>query len=129
MPNTAVVQSASSNHVTFLLTGDGTAVGPTLTNAQILAAMEDGPLKDAWNATHADQAAMRLALLAGGDNCEANIQMVATGADITAEVNQVVCDVDADAVTATKAEINLGMSDTTGQLAYLTLKHRHSMVQ
>ena len=129
MVNTAVVQSVSRNHITYLLTGDGTVAGPTLANAAILAAMQDGPLKDAWNATYANQAAMRAALLGGGANCEANVQLAATGVDVTAERNQVTVDVDVDAVTATKAEINIGMSDTTGQLAYLTLKHRHSIIQ
>lgn len=129
MANTAVVQSTSPNHITYLLTGDGTVAGPTIANAAILAAMEPGPLKDAWNKTYADQDAMRTALLGGGENCEANIQLLATGADVTAEVNQPVADVDVDAVTATKAEINIGMSDTTGQIAMLTLKHRHSITQ
>jgi len=128
--NTAVKVSSSENHLTYLLTGDGTVVGPTIPSATLLADMNvGGPLWEAWNTTYANQAAMRTALLGGGANCEISIQLVATGVDVTAEKNQVTADVDVDAVTATKAELNIGMSDTTGQLAYLHIKHRHSIVQ
>ena len=129
MANTAAKVSSSPGHLTYLLTGDGTQVGPTVANATILADMAPGPLRDAWNKTYADQAAMRTALLGGGQSCEASVQLVVAVADITAEENQISVDVDTDAVTATKAEINIGMSDTTGQLAYLHIKHRHSIVR
>lgn len=129
MANTATLQSASPNHITYLLTGDGTVAGPTIANATLLADMVDGPLKDAWNATYATQAAMRTALLGGGAKCCASIQLMVTPVDTTAQANQVVADVDVDAVTATKAELNISMSDTTGQLAMLTLTHWHSIVE
>jgi hypothetical protein len=129
MANTATKVSASPNYLTYLLTGDGTVAGPTIANATILADMEDGPLKDAWKLAYANQAAMRVALLGGGADCRMAIQLVATGVDVTAQVNQPVADVDVDAVSATKAEINIGMSDTTGQLAYLHISHAHSIVQ
>jgi hypothetical protein len=61
--------------------------------------------------------------------CYAVIQLLATGVDVTAEVDQVVADVDVDAVVATKAEINIGMSDTTGQIAMLHLIHMSSKVR
>lgn len=128
MANTAAKVSSSPNHLTYLLTGDGTVAGPTIASATILADMEPGPLKDAWAASYANQAAMRTALLGGGADCEARVQLVATGVDVTAEKNQPTVDVDVDAVTATRAEINIGMSDTTGQIAYLHLSHRHSMI-
>ena len=129
MANTAVKVSSSANHITYILTGDGTVVGPTVANATVLADMDHGPLRDAWNDTYANQAAMRTALLGGGANCEVSVQQVASVNDVTAEVNQIAVDVDVDGVTATKAEINLGMSDTTGQIAYLHIKHRHSISQ
>ena len=129
MANTATLVSSSRNHLTYLLTGDGTVSGPTIPSATILADMAEGPLRNAWNATYANQAAMRTALLGGGADCVAGIQLVATGVDVTAQTNQVVTDVDTDAVTPTKAEINVGMSDTTGQLAYLTLTHYHSIAK
>jgi len=129
MANTAVKASASLNHLSYLLTGDGTQVGPTVANATILADMVPGPLRDAWNATYADQAAMRTALLGGGADCEISVQLVVAVADVTATENQISVDVDVDAVTVTKAEINLGMSDATGQLAYLHIRHRHSIIQ
>lgn len=130
MANTATVVSATPNHLTFLLTGDGTVAGPTIANATILAAMVGGPLKDAWNTVLTTQAAMRSALLGGlaPQSCRAIIQLVASPVDTTAQVNQCCIDVDTDAVSTTKAEINVQMSDTTGQLAYLTLVHDHSMI-
>ncbi len=127
--NTATKTASSPCHCTFVLTGNGDVAGPTIDNAAILAAMVPGPLKAAWSKTYASQAAMRTALLGGGEQCTASIQLAATGNDVTAETNQVVADVDVDAVTPTKAEINIGMSDTTGQLAYLTLTYQHSMVK
>lgn len=130
MANTATKVSASPNHLTYLLTGDGTQVGPTIANATLLADMVvGGPLWEKWFKTYADQAAMRTALLGGGEACRVIIQLVASGVDVTAEKNQVTCDVDTDAVSVTKAEINLAMSDTTGQLAYLHIEHIHSLAQ
>jgi len=129
MANTAVKVSASPNRLTYLLTGDGTVAGPTIANATILADMVNGPLKDKWNAVLTTQAAMRTALLGRGSHCAIELQLVATGVDVTAQTNQVVADVDTDAVTVTKAEINVGMSNTTGQLAYMHLVHDHSIVQ
>ncbi len=129
MPNTATKVAATPNRLTYLLTGDGTVAGPTIANATLLADMVPGPLQNAWNQVLTTQAAMRTALLGGGANCRASIQLVATGNDVTAQVNQVVCDVDTDAVSTTKAEINIGMSDTTGQLAYLHLMHDHSAIR
>lgn len=132
MANTAAVASVSLNHITYLLTGDGTVAGPTIANATLLADMivaGEGPLYQAWNTPWVTQAAMRTALLGGGAQCVAEVQVVATPVDTTAQVNQIAIDVDTDAVTVTKAEINVQMSDTTGQLAYLTLSHWHSIVK
>lgn len=129
MANTAaLIGTAYPNKVSFLLTGDGTVAGPTLANALgVQAVMVAGPLKDLWNATYADQAAMRAALLAGAGRV--TVQLLATPVDTTAERNQVQVDVDVDAVTATKAEINVSMSDTTGQLAILTLEYVHTAIR
>lgn len=130
MANTATKVSASLNHLVYLLTGDGTVAGPTIANATLLDDMVvGGPLYNEWNKTYANQAAMRSALLGGLNGCEANIQLVASPVDTTAERNQVFVDVDTDAVTATKAEINVSMSDTAGQLAYLKIVHWHTMIQ
>ncbi len=129
MANTAVKVSATPNRLTYILTGDGSGAGPTLANATILADMVEGPLRDKWNQTYANQAAMRTALLGGGENCYANIQLMTTGNDVTAQKDQITADVDTDAVSVTKAEIDIGMSQTTGQLAMLTLSHVHSIVQ
>ena len=129
MANTAVKETSTPNRVTYLLTGDGTVAGPTLANATLLADMSLGPLRDAWNRAYATQADMRTALLAGGQNCLHIIVMIATVADTTAQINQPSADVDTDAVTATKAEINISMSDTTGTIGYLHLISLHSMIR
>ncbi len=127
MVNTAVKVSASPNHLVYILTGDGTQVGPTIANSVITNNMVPGPLRDAWIALYADQAAMRTALLGGGAQCEASVQLLVAVADTTAEENQISVDVDVDAVTATRAEINIGMSDTTGTIAMLKLTHWHTL--
>ncbi len=131
MANTATVKVATPVRLSYELVGDGTVAGPTIANATILAALPNGPLKDAWNATYADQAAMRNALLygVGALSCEVRSTLVATGVDVTAEKNQVVVDVDTDAVTATKAEINFGMSDTTGQRALVVFEYKPQAVR
>ena len=137
MVNTAVKVSASPNHLTYILTGDGTQVGPTIANSVILADMVPGPLKDAWSAVLTTQAVMRNQLLGGlpgattgsEGSCFANLQLLASGKDVTAEINQPTVDVDTDAVTATKAEINIAMSDTTGQVAMLHLIHKNSLTR
>lgn len=128
MANTAVLQTTNPNHATWLLTGDGTVTGPTIANAAILAALVAGPLEDLFSATYANQAAMRAALLLG-DPGIAIIQMLVTVNDVTAEENQVSADVDVDAVTATQPEINIEMSDTTGQLAAMTFLHLHTTIR
>lgn len=129
MANTATKISATPNRLTYRLNGDGTVLGPTIPNATILADMVKGPLRDAWNKTYANQAAMRDALLGRGQGCSISIQLAATPVQTTAEQNLVTADVDVDAVTATKAELNIAMSDTTGQIAYLHIEHDFSMVQ
>lgn len=135
MANTATKASAGPCHLTYELAGDGTVAGPTIANATLLADMHNGgPLHDAWNSTFANQAAMRTALLggAGGANrqgCICVLQMAVTVADTTAQVNQACADVDVDAVTATKAELNISMSDTTGTIGFLTLQAYHSIVE
>lgn len=137
MVNTAVKVSASPNHITYVLTGDGTVVGPSIANATLLADMVMGPLRDAYNGVLTTQAAMRNALLGGlivgpilgGGGCYAIIQMITTVADTTAQVNQPSVDVDTDAVSTTKAKVNITMSDTTGTVGFLHLMHMHSLIQ
>lgn len=138
MVNTAAKVSASPNHLTYLLTGDGAVIGPTIANATLLADMVAGPLYDAYNAVLTTQAVMRAQLIGGlrpttaglgPGACDMDLHMITTVKDVTAEINQCSVDVDTDAVTITKAEINITMSDTTGQIGYLTLRHRHSLIQ
>lgn len=128
MANTAVKQVATPYRLVYLLTGDGTVQGPTIASATILADMVAGPLLDLWTAAYANQAAMRTALLYS-QNGRMLIQLQNAVNDVTAEQNQVAADVDVDAVTATRAEINIEMSDTTGQIAVLTLEYLHSIIR
>jgi hypothetical protein len=129
MPNVAPALLTSTPYrVVYLLEGDGTVAGPTIANATLLADMVDGPLQDVFNATYANQAAMRTACLTSAP-CRVIVQLRATGNDITAERNQITVDVDVDAVTATKPEVNITMSDTTGQFAYLTIECLHSIIK
>ena len=133
MANTATAKSATPNRLTFELAGDGTVVGPTITNAQLLAAMVAGPLKDAFNATYVTdgtsvQSQMRKNLIYGvpgtdSRGCRMFLTPLVTVADTTAQVNQPSVDVDTDATTATKPEINITMSDTTGTLYALVIEH------
>jgi hypothetical protein len=100
------------------LTGDGSATGPTIPSSTILATIPAGPLRSMFATEYADQAAMRAGLLASG-RIRVSSTLVTTGNDATGERNQVTVDVDTDAVSAPLAEINFGMSDTTGQLAII----------
>ena len=132
MANTAtlITNSATPYHITYALVGDGTVAGPTIANATILADMATGPLKTAWSAAYASQSAMRAGLLAGvATGCRARLLLLASGVDVTAQNNQITIDVDVDAVTPTKAEINVTMSDTTGQIAYLVLECCNSITE
>jgi hypothetical protein len=121
-------KSASPHHLTYLVVGDGT-VANTVPSATILADMVDGPLKDAWQASYANQAAMQDALLAGGSFCRALLSPRTQVADTTAQINQPSVNVDTAAVTATRAELNIQTSDTTGQEFYVHLEHLHSIIR
>lgn len=128
MANVAVLKFAGSHRLVYELTGDGTVVGPTIANATLLADAVAGPLEDTLNATYANQAAMRAALLYGNP-VRILTQLQNAVNDVTAEKNQVSVDTDVDAVTATKPEINITMSDTTGQVAVVTLEYVHSIAR
>lgn len=126
MGNTVTKVFSSPHCLRYKVVGDGT-VGSTIANATILADMDAGELKDLWNATYANQAAMRVALLEG----IATMRMFTRTAVAvtTAEVQGPACDVDTDAVSNTKAEINLQISDTTGTEHYLELRYEHSQTR
>lgn len=118
----APVQTTSCK-LTYLLTADG-APGPnaiTLDNAALQTACTGGPLLNALNSTYADQAAMR-AVFGGGS--------VRMWVRPRSEAFAVGVDVDVDAVTATKPEVNVV---TTGVLAagtaYLDIEFVHSAVK
>jgi microcystin degradation protein MlrC len=126
--NAPTIKTATPYRLVVSMAGDGTVAGPTLDNAAIVAALPAGPLKDTFSAVYADQAAMRAALLYGNP-VQMFITMQTTVNDTTAQVNQCAVDVDTDAVSPTKPEINFAMSDTTGQVAILTVQYNHSLVR
>jgi hypothetical protein len=128
MANTATLVTSTPYRVVYLLSGDGTVAGPTIANATLLADMVAGPLEDIFNATYANQAAMRTACLTSAP-CRVLVQLRTAVNDVTAQQNQIAVDVDVDAVTATKPEVNVTMSDTTGQEAYLTIEFLHSIIK
>jgi hypothetical protein len=118
--------NAAPYHVTYRLTGDGNVVGPTIASATLITDMAAGLLEDIFSATYANQAAMRTAVLEGGQGI-CVIQSRAQGNDVTAEHNQIQVDVDVDAVTPARPEVNIEMSDTTGQICYITFLAFHSV--
>lgn len=119
MANTATKKLATANRLRYLITGDGT-VALVIANATLLADMVAGPLKDLFNAAYADQAAMRVALF------DANVRFLickrAVVAGVTAEVSDWAADVDTDAVTVAKPEINVQAPDQNGSAAYLDIE-------
>lgn len=138
MANTATKVAASHFHLVYLLEGDGTVTGPTITNATLLADVTAGtPIYDMLNAVYTTQGNMRDSLLAGKKLSNIDgatgglmyVQLREAVNDVTAEHNQITVDVDTDAVATTKAEINICMSDTTGQKAYLVITCLHSIVR
>lgn len=124
MANTAVKQFATPYALCYLLTGDGTVTGPTIPSATLLADMVDGPLKDAWSVTTYTGEAGRRVALVGGNPCVINVRSLSNPVQTTAEQNLISVGVDADAVTANLTEVNVVMSDTTGQVAMMTLEYR-----
>jgi len=122
MANTAALQYATRFRLVYLLTGDGTVSGPTITSAALIGDSAPGPLRDVLSAAYLNQGAMRTALF-NSQPCKLTIHLMATGVDVTAEHNKVTVDADVDAVTATRPELNIAMSDTTGQIAVITLEY------
>lgn len=127
MANTYTYPVATPNRLVVVVTGDGTATG-LLANATLQAQMVAGPLKNAFDATYADQAAMRLALLYGSPVL-IRMWYRTVVADTTAEVNQLAADVDTDATSPTKPEINYQIHDTTGTIAIMEILLVHSLVR
>ena len=132
MANSIVLIGASKNHLVYLLTGDGTIIGPTRTNAQVLADFGTnlGPLYDLFNATYVAQADMRVALFGTGARMFIQIRNGTT--EINGQITQPVVDVDTDAATPTKPEINVGMTASNApasMVAILYIEHIHSVIE
>jgi hypothetical protein len=113
-------KNSTPNRLLYLVVGDGT-VAATRTSAQMLADADAGPLKDLLNATYADQAAMRAALLEAHVRVTVRPRLVSGVATTT--VGGYSADVDTDAVTPTKPEVNVQMNDTTGDEVYVELEY------
>lgn len=127
MAATRTKLTSTPNLLAYVIVGDGT-VGPlVIASATLIADASDGPLKDALSATYADQGAMRVAFF--GNPCMISLIRRKGPVDTTGQANQSNVDVDVDAVTATRPEVNVEMSDTTGDEVYVILEHRHSLVR
>lgn len=120
-----IAKKATKNRLTLLVVGDGTPAN-VVPSATLLAAMIDGPLKDLWNAVYADQAAMRTELLEGGGYIRIRPRLAV--AAVNGEVSSYSVDVDVDAVTGTKAELNIQMPDTGVAEIYVDLLAHHSII-
>lgn len=121
MANVATKKKASRQRLTYEIVGDGT-VALVLDNARLLADMVEGPLKDLFNAVYADQAAMRAALLEESAKFE-----IRKRTRVGAPISDWAADVDVDAVTAAKPEINVQAPDANGSVIYLDIQMRHSL--
>lgn len=109
---------ATPNRLVYLVAGDGEATGATITSATLLADAVSGPLRNSLNASYANQAAMRDVIGEGNVEMSLNARAVsATG---------LLVDVDTDAVTPTKPEINLTFPSTADLAFYLTIEFKHS---
>lgn len=127
MAATITKKAVTSTRIVYEVEGDGTPAA-LIANATLLEDAKAGPLKDALSADYENQAAMREALLYGNP-VQLRTQIMTSVVDADAEVNQPAADVDTDAVTATKPEINLQISDTAGQKFLLFVEHVHSLIR
>ena len=124
----AALVSATASRAVYTVTGDGAATSLTIANATLLADLDGttGPLYQAFNATYANQAAMR-AVIGGGP---ANVST--PGVEIRMNPRSlggvVAADVDTDAVTPTKPEINI-VFPATAAVFYLVLEYVSSVVR
>lgn len=126
MANTTALVTSTPYRLVYLLTGDGTVTSPILTSATAITNSTAGPLRDALSASYASQALMQAAFLRGNP-VRTTITLRNAVNDVTAEQNIPTVDVDTDAVTVTRPEFNITMSDTTGQIAYLEIEYIHSI--
>ena len=122
MANTAAKVHATAYRLVYRVTGDGTVTGPTIASATLIAdASIEGPLQDALKASYANQAAMRAAFMESNPG-RINVRIQTTPVQTTAEQNIPFADVDVDAITATRPELNITMSDTTGQIIIVEIE-------
>lgn len=125
MANTFTLVANSPNRLAYLLTGDGTVVGPTFSSAQLLGDCPPGPLRRFLDTpltpsgTNDDARAKMLT----GLPVKVSTQLVATPVDTTAESNQVVTSPTTDGGAGNRPSIVCGMSDTTGQVAMLVIEY------
>lgn len=126
MAVTATLRSATAQRAVYEVLGDGSATTLTIANATILADLDGttGPLYQAFNATYDNQAAMRLVIGAGPAS------VTTAGVEIRMNPRTLggVCavDVDTDAVTATKPEINI-LVPATACTFYMVLEYVSSL--
>ena len=126
MALTAAKLSASPNRLVYSLTGDGAATSATIASATLIADAVAGPLKDLLSASYGNQAAMRAVF--GHGTVRIN---VAPRTLTTINIAAIAADVDTDATTATRPEVNVNSATAAanGDVALLTIEFQHSLVQ
>ncbi len=128
MAVTAAKTSATPNRLSYLATQDGAAgVALVLASATLIADAAFGPLRNALSASYANQAAMRAVFVGGNVEITINPRLAAAAGGATEEGSWT-SDVDVDAVTATRPEINIGAPATAGT-ALIVIRHTHSLVR
>ena len=134
MAITKTLTKSSPNRLVYLITGDGAAATLTIDSAALItdasaglpSALSEGPLKSLLSASYANQAAMRSVF--GGGNVELLVQVRSA---VNSNIVSAQVDVDVDAVTATRPEVNLTFiaAPANGDTAYLVIENKHSVVQ
>lgn len=125
MSTTITKKFASAHRLVYELSGDGTATDVDISNATLLADAVAGPLKDLLSASYANQAAARNAFLYGNP-ARLRFHLQTRVNDVTAQKNQPSADVD---VSTNAVIIHTQMSNTTGQVAILTIEYLHTLVR
>lgn len=122
MPITAVLKKATSCKLTYLLTGDGAALGKTIPNATLQADCVSGPLANALNNTYASLAAMKETFGEGSVRMWIRPQSQEWPAGVQVAL---------DGVTPTKPAVTVAASVAPAALAtaYLDVEFVHSIVR
>jgi hypothetical protein len=111
---------ATANRLVYLVVGDGEDAAGLIDSVTLLADAAPGPLRNALKASYATQAAMRAVFGGGNVPLECNHR---TGTGSFA------ADVDVDAITATRPEVNIVSPVDGTDAMYLVIEHKHTFIR